>query len=268
MDIKAYIDSGILEDYVLGHTSSQEQREVRCLSAIYPEIEAEIVAIEHRLMQVSTNTEMPRPSIDMAQFMKTIKETPQLPAEEAPVGNNSKNMREVSLSERLQPVWRYAAMLALVTGLALLFFALNQNKNNVRLAQKSELLEAEVDRMNLELNQMQLMAEVVGGKDVKKITLTSPDTTSAQFASVYWDQNRQSVYLDAQYLPKPPEGKQYQLWVLKDGNPIDQGVIPLDANGIHLMKPAQQADAFAITLEDKGGKPSPTLEQLKVLGKV
>ena len=38
MDPKKYIESGIIDDYVMGFVSEQEQREVQCLSKIYPEI--------------------------------------------------------------------------------------------------------------------------------------------------------------------------------------------------------------------------------------
>jgi len=94
------------------------------------------------------------------------------------------------------------------------------------------------------------------------------DSTIQQYAIVYWNTAQKAVYVDVSQLPKPPEGKQYQLWVLKDGVPIDQGMVVYEGKGIKRMKNADGADAFAFTLEDLGGKPSPTMDQLKVLGKV
>jgi hypothetical protein len=42
VDIKEYIESGILEAYVLGAVSDKERQEVECLSKIYEEIAAEL----------------------------------------------------------------------------------------------------------------------------------------------------------------------------------------------------------------------------------
>ena len=42
MNVTEYIASGILESYVMGAVSDQEQREVDCLSSIYPEVRTEL----------------------------------------------------------------------------------------------------------------------------------------------------------------------------------------------------------------------------------
>jgi anti-sigma-K factor RskA len=69
-------------------------------------------------------------------------------------------------------------------------------------------------------------------------------------------------------LPVPPADKQYQLWALKNGKPIDAGVFEMDTE-MHMMPVTiADADAFAITLEKKGGSPAPTLSQLYVMGKI
>lgn len=49
MNIQTYITSGILELYVLGSLSEQETKEVLHYATIYPEVRAEINAIERAL---------------------------------------------------------------------------------------------------------------------------------------------------------------------------------------------------------------------------
>ena len=54
-----------------------------------------------------------------------------------------------------------------------------------------------------------------------------------------------------------------------DGKPVDAGVFDLNAGpGMFKMKNIPRAQAFAITLEKKGGSPTPSLDKLYVLGKV
>ena len=78
--------------------------------------------------------------------------------------------------------------------------------------------------------------------------------------------------LNVDNLPMPPSDKQYQLWALKDGKPIDAGVFdmkPGTDGDMHMMPVTiAEADAFAVTLEKKGGSPTPTLTQLYVMGKI
>lgn len=49
MDIKAYIESGILENYVLGILNETEENEVRTMSNRYPAIQEELEEIEGAL---------------------------------------------------------------------------------------------------------------------------------------------------------------------------------------------------------------------------
>ena len=40
-----------------------------------------------------------------------------------------------------------------------------------------------------------------------------------------WNQQTNQVYLDVQNLPAAPAGKQYQLWGIVDGTPVDMGML-------------------------------------------
>jgi anti-sigma-K factor RskA len=79
-------------------------------------------------------------------------------------------------------------------------------------------------------------------------------------ASVYWDSTSTNVYLIVKNMPKLPSNKQYQLWALIDGKPVDLGLFdPPQPNVMLKMKNTQKADAFAISVEDRGdsdGKPA------------
>ena len=69
-------------------------------------------------------------------------------------------------------------------------------------------------------------------------------------------------------MPQPSQGKQYQLWALVDGKPVDAGMVDANCTTVCKMKNIPKAQAFAITLEKAGGSPSPTMEAMYVFGKV
>jgi hypothetical protein len=54
-----------------------------------------------------------------------------------------------------------------------------------------------------------------------------------------------------------------------DGKPVDAGVFEMkEGPGMMKMKNIPRAEAFAITLEKKGGSQAPSLDKLYVMGKV
>jgi len=85
----------------------------------------------------------------------------------------------------------------------------------------------------------------------------------------YWNKTSGEVHIDIGNLPKALEGMQYQLWALKDGQPIDAGVFEIsDVDKIQKVKSITAAQAYAVTLEKRGGSVSPSLEAMYVFGGV
>ena len=78
MDIKKYIESGILEIYVLGLAGKEESEEVKKMAAAYPEIKKEISEIELALEKYAQeNGITPHPAIQPL-LMATIDYTERL----------------------------------------------------------------------------------------------------------------------------------------------------------------------------------------------
>ena len=143
---------------------------------------------------------------------------------------------------------------------------------------KSELYDTEMRVAELESENQVMVANF---KDVEQNLAVLRDPNTATFvmkgiegrdpnyrANIYWNSTTETVYLDIKSLPEAPSGKQYQLWALKDGAPIDMGVFnALDTKEKLLeMGSVPGADAFAVTLENAGGVASPTLEEMYVYG--
>jgi hypothetical protein len=89
----------------------------------------------------------------------------------------------------------------------------------------------------------------------------------ASKAVVYWKKDSQVVYLSLYYLPDPPKDKQYQLWAIKDGKPVDAGVFELNYP-IQKMNNIEDAQSFVVTLEKKGGSTTPDLKAMYLKGTI
>lgn len=130
---------------------------------------------------------------------------------------------------------------------------------------ESESLRTQVAQLKEQNNLSNARVAVLGSLIKKK-----PD---ARAASV-WSSENQSGVLVVENLPALPPGRDYQLWVLDPtkGAPISAGVFQVDDKGAArvaftavetVTEPAQ----FAVTEEQKGGVPAPTMEKLVLAGK-
>ncbi|MBN9338222.1 MAG: anti-sigma factor, partial [Chryseobacterium sp.] len=67
---------------------------------------------------------------------------------------------------------------------------------------------------------------------------------------------------------KAPEGMEYQLWAISDGKPVSAGMYSEDKDSKIVLSNIPNAQAFAITLEKRGGSPVPTMENMFVIGNI
>ena len=72
--------------------------------------------------------------------------------------------------------------------------------------------------------------------------------------------------LVAEDMPPVPEGKTYQIWVIKGDTPRPSGLFEPrgDTIAVVVENPVEGADAVAVTLEPDGGSPKPTTEPMLV----
>ncbi|MCB0697190.1 MAG: anti-sigma factor [Chitinophagaceae bacterium] len=264
MNIKEYIESGILEAYVLGALTEDERIGVESDIALYPELAAELAAIEEAMLNLAQDQAVPPPAFMQEQIWEALdnETTEEEPAED----NNPAPTQTIPIPPK-QPSWQRAAIWAAVIVSALTNFILLSQRNQSRDQQMA--LVAKVDSM--EATQQQL-ATVIDAYKKEKDLLADPgmktvvmhkegDTHMA--GVVYWNKEKGDAYLAFHNMPLPPQGKQYQLWVIQDGKPVDMGVISNDmvAKDGSLKKiplNVQSGQAFAISLEKEGGNPTPT----------
>jgi len=248
MNVKEYISSGIIESYVMGLASDEERREFEANCAQYPEIAEARNAFETTLEEQLTKDTVPVPAFLKQQINEKIKtasfETTTEPEEEnTPV--------------RRTGMWRWVAAASLILLAASLYWAITTNRKYESLRSQNRELRDSVSRITGEI------AALKGGSRPRSdFKMASINEGSQAAASIYWDTVSKDVYLMIKNMPQPPSDKQYQLWALlpeEGAPPINLGMIELRQERLlYRMKNVQNARAFAITLEPRGGSPEPT----------
>jgi len=266
MKLQEYIASGVLEAYLLGQLSPEESTRVETMRVKHAEIQQEMVRIEESLELMAQKTAVtPRESV-RENIISKIKAPghghgiDEIIAMKKPKNRGLKYLAAASIA------------LALVSSAVSikLWNQLKETKQRLNnLLTENYQLAQDFDLTNYKLEQTNKDLSIIVSEEYQKVVMKSTGSDGA-LASVYWNQENTKVYLSSGSLPLPPTDKQYQLWALIDGKPVDAGVFDLPDEGSPLleMKSIAAADAFAITLEPRGGSVSPTLEELKVLGNV
>jgi anti-sigma-K factor RskA len=266
MNTKEYIESGILESYVLGVATAGESAEVERLALEYPAIRQELDAITNSLETYALQYETEPPAFLKNKIMESLFNEHTI-VDNSNAGSINQSVREiteprevVSLNQNIQSsapqrsIFKMAAswvLLALSISANIWFFKNWKNSEEKVLALESQNQILAKEGQTLKASYQEEVA-ILQNPDVKIIQLSGQPVAPQAKALVYFDKTKQEVYLSALTLPEVPKGKQYQLWAIVDGKPVDAGMIDSKGNVLK-MKSFSNAVAFAISLEDTGG---------------
>lgn len=117
------------------------------------------------------------------------------------------------------------------------------------------------------LSQKNAMLDVIRSNKMEVVVMNGLEADPSGYGKIIWDPVNKKAILHISNLPKQPSNKDYQLWVIRDKKPVDAGLFQVSDNrsGGQLYKidnlvesNRSRINAFAVTLEPKGGVPQPT----------
>jgi anti-sigma-K factor RskA len=281
LDLSAYIASGVLESYVLGAASTQEQQEVECLSKIYPEIKEALSTLQNSMEELALANAIAPPAHLKSALLEKIEHTPQeaSPALPRPVTVVEEKKTGMSIAHS-NVSWFYkvgiAASLLIAVGFASLWYSsiqknLQTQSDLAAFKSSQEVMQSQLAAMQQGMEEAKLVKYLMAHKATQLVALPGTPNNPAAAARVYWNTSTKDVLLTVDALPEPPSDKQYQLWAIVNGQPMDMGVFDMDQasnNVLYTRHKAEVVQAFAITLEPRGGNKAPTLETMQVMGKI
>lgn len=274
MNIKEYISSGILELYASGILSESESKEVEDIIKKYPEAKNEYEFIQKTIyLSISQNLKTPSGKVKAA-ILNNIK---------------NKELSETNIhtlpetSEKKTGIYKKAETYRFLMAASIAFFLLSLGANFflwnrlkdakdqiALLSDREKIIVQEYDAVSRKLGKASKDMEIMKDRSYKMVDLKGLEKSPTSHVVAFWNPDTKKVYVEVINLPMPPPDKQYQLWALSNGKPVDAGVMDVDPSDIslHEMKSMEDAQAFAITLEPKGGSVNPTMDQMYAMGKI
>lgn len=270
MDVKEYIASGTLELYVAGVLPPEEREEVAKLASLHPEIKAEIRKIEE-VMEGYSQLHSRKPGSELGNKVLEAIEKAGEPADTYPQ-DTPVIIRTIHTSTSAAFKYLAAASIVLLLAGNILFVSKWRSAEeqlesliaqNYQLAENYRQVREDYTRADNDL-------KIAVNPGFRQIALKGLPIAPDASALVYWNDQTRETYINAQALPFPPPDKQYQLWALVDGKPVDAGVFEVSSglSGMQKVKRVEKAQAFAVTLEARGGSPSPTMDQMYAMAKI
>lgn len=258
INIQEIKDSGILEQFALGLTDAKQNEEINSWLAASPELQSELIEIQNSLEVFASQYAVPVPDRIKTNIIQRIEQ-------ESKLLDLKKSYRSM--------LYRGIAAVAIPFIIISSYLWMNYQSSQTAVSQLNQKLNEQTAlhlQDSLNLLDCNSRLDVLRNKDAKKILLKGTPVSPQSFAAIYYDTIAQKSFLDVSDLPKPPTQKQYQLWAIVAGKPVDLGVFELDQKQIAFkeIEFIKEAQAFAITLEPSGGVASPTMDQMYVVGTV
>jgi hypothetical protein len=277
VNVQEYISSGAIEACVMGLADEQDWIELEQMSALYPEVKLYKEEIElqqeqlHQAAALTPPTALKHRIFESLNFEKASgTEAPVVTMQEKSSPAKPLVIPMVPTPKPMKWLQRAVAVcvLLLMASIILNFYFYSRS---VSFKKQYTALVVQQNSLLAKNKAMEASFNMVKDPAVKQVVMGATPNKPGSMATVYWDSRSKDVYLLVNNLPKPASQKQYQLWAIVDGKPVDAGMVDLSTSEDNLllkMRNIPEAQAFAITLEKEGGSPSPTMEAMYVLGKV
>jgi len=265
MDVQELITSGKLELYVAGTLTEREMGDVATCALENPEVAVEIEKIERAMLDFLSPVEFDMESREKERQINEILE-------------KIHDQSAAVVQARVSPLYRMrgAAVAAITAGLIIMtglsvwlglqtktlhgeMSALQDNQQKLDLENRQNQ-----DHYTRMQQQFTVMRNILTRRVELKTVSGSKITNPGNYMLVYWNPATRKLLLADADLPELTSGQQYQLWALYNGKPVDAGVFEYKNRSVSFgfQKDISDAQAFAVTVEPRGGSKSPTLTNL------
>lgn len=251
MDIQQYIASGIIEMYVMGLCSPEEEKELEQLQHQHPELQEAILQYEKEMEdKMLQNSTLPTAETDK----RILKKLESLQAPVIPITSAITGKR----INWLKPV---AAAAVLLLGISAYFNYSLYNNNK-----KQEALIAASTSSPLPAGDY----AVITNPSITPVAMYGVGTHTICRCTMFWDKQTGKAYIMIHHLPKSSSSRDYQLWAEVDGRTVSVGIINDEIRGrfIEVTNVPGQSVAFKVTLENAGGAQTPTIAETYLEGKI
>lgn len=242
--IRIFLDTDLLEKYLLGTTSTEETLQVERYIAMYPEVRETYDELQENLETFAKMHAIKAPEGLKDRILNRIK------------AENSSRRRFM----------RYAIAASFIAfifaGASYFFWNQNQNLVEENTMVSNRIKDLEQD-MKERLEDVRNQFIVLNNPQTKKYTVMGNKKARDLKAVAYINPVKKLSYINVSKLPNLPEDQCYQMWAEVNGEMVNLGIITEADNTEKLLALPYAENAISyITIEPKGGNETPTVANI------
>ena len=242
--IQSFLESDILEKYLIGDANKDETSQAERYIAMYPEVRKTYNELQDNLEAYARLYARKTP-----EGLKEI------------ILHSAKKQKSTTIG-----LWRYAvaASVAILLFAGSSFFFWNQNQS---LQIEKDLVETKIkyleENMKNQLEDVRNQFIVLNNPDTKKYPVKGKREGKELKAIAYINPVKKLSYINVSNVPQLPENKCFQMWAEVDGELVNLGVIKQfdDKDKLLAIPYADNAIGY-ITVEPEGGNTSPSVQNI------
>jgi len=260
VNIKEYIESGIIESCVLGLAAKAEQQQFEELCILHSEI-----VEARRTFELALEAELMKQTVVPPSFLKErIFQLIHTPATDSLHKKEKKPQTPILKMN----VWKQAAAACILFLAGITYWAYSVNDKYQKLL-TSNIAAANQSDHSSHADAIIALKTIVEKPTVKWSAMVAPTNSAHCMAHVYWDTLSKNTFLLLGNIPKPVSDRQFQLWALIKNRQVNLGTFNVKKEGqLIQMKNINNAKIFTITIEPVGESVSPDTKATYAVGEL
>ncbi len=243
-NIQSFLESGLLEEYLMGLTSESDTLKVEQYIERYPEVKEVYEKLQDDVEQFAMKYRATMPSSLKKKIMGNI---------------------EASTASKWNGLTSIMAGVAMVFLASTLFLFYQQKDLQNQYSETKEQyaeLKAACEAKDKTFAELEKEHFILSHHLTEKVSLNGNGMGSGLEANAYWNKAAEASFMNIVHLPEPPEAHCFQLWADVDGEMVNMGVIKKNSEGLFTLPFKTNATSLNITVEPTGGSHHPTVSRL------
>jgi len=251
--IITFLNSDLLEKYLLGETTSEQTEMVETYISKYPEVQKAYSELEHNLEIVAKSYAVEAPKGILNNILDELDEKPTI---------------QLNQIKSTKPWYRFAvaaSIAALVfAASSYTFYSQNQklSKENQVVVDEIFDLRNDIDLNNQMLDKVMRQLLRLNNPETEKYIIKGNERAKDLKTVAYINAKDKTSMIDVITLPQLPEEQCYQIWAEVQDKMVSLGILSEADRQLKTIPYTEDALGLNITIEPKGGNTNATLDNL------
>lgn len=247
--IITFLNSGLLEKYLLGETSSEETKYIETFIARHPEVENAYNTLQFNLEIVAKHHAVEVPKNILNSVLKELDEKP-----------------VVKLNIKSKKWYKYSIAASVV---AIIFAGQTYylHDKNQKLSEENQVvvdeifdLRSDIHKNNKKLDDIMQQFKQLNNPETYKYIMQGNNRAKNLKTVAYINPKDKTSMIDVVSLPQLPEEQCYQIWAELQGKMVSLGILNETDRQLRAIPYTENALGLNITIEPKGGNTIASLE--------